>query len=40
MLKTPERRRDGVFSVNFEHISTPFCSDSIVEVFLLLTFNM
>ena len=32
-IKTPERRRSGVFIVNFEHISHLFL------VFLLLTLN-
>ena len=33
-IKTPERRRSGVFIVNFDHIS------HLVLVFLLLTLNM
>ena len=32
-IKTPERRRSGVFIVNFEHIS------HLVVVFLLLTLS-
>ena len=32
-IKTPERRRTGVFIVNFEHIS------HVVPVFLLLTLS-
>ena len=30
-LKTPERRLSGVFIVNFEPISTPFSSVSIID---------
>ena len=30
-MKTPERRRSGVFIVNFEHISLLFFSASIVD---------
>ena len=30
-IKIPERRRSGVFIVNFEHIFTPFSSVSIID---------